>query len=80
MIKVFYIKKNDKYLAYQIQADENDYIDDVSDHAFNMSISGSWYFTDDIEKAKSFLSRVEARVFLLKKSGEFWRGAEVDSK
>lgn len=68
------VKKNGKYLAYKKIDDEYEY-SDLSEVA-TIDQSG-YYWINDYEKAKYFLSRSDADIFLTKKKGEFWQGVEI---
>ena len=71
------VKKNGKYLAYKKIEDEYEYsiLSDV--HATDIS---GWHWSADYEKAKFFMSRDDADVFLTKKKGEFWNGVQILSE
>ena len=68
------IKKNGKYLAYKKIEDEYEYYDLSEVVATDQS---GWHWSNDYEKAKYFMSREDADVFLAKNRGEFWNGAEI---
>lgn len=70
-----FIKKNGKYLAYKITEDESGYWE-LSE--LNRMISGEWYWTNDIELARSFNSYNEAQNFLAKNRGEFWKNVSIE--
>ena len=75
-MRPIYIKKNGKFLAYQDIVDESDYWE-VSE--LDAQIKSGWYWTDDEEKARSFIDRGVAEKILLRNKGEFWDGAKVVS-
>ena len=68
------VKKNGKYLAYKKIEDEYEHSDLSEVVATDQS---GWHWSADYEKAKFFMSRDDADVFLVKNRGEFWNGAEI---
>lgn len=68
------IKKNGKYLAYKNIENEYEYSDLSEVVATDQS---GWHWCIDYEKAKCFMSRDDADVFLAKNRGEFWNDAEI---
>ena len=71
------MKKNKKYLSYVKQEDDLDYWE-LSE--VNFVDQSGWHWTNDYEKAKYFMSKRDADIFLAKKKGEFWQGVEIVSE
>ena len=71
------MKKNKKYLSYLKQEEELDYWE-LSE--VNFVDQSGWCWTGDYEKAKYFMSKFDADIFLAKKKGEFWEGVEIVSE
>ena len=71
------MKKNKKYLSYKIQEEELDYWE-LSE--VNFVDQSGWCWTNDYEKAKYFMSKRDADIFLAKKKGVFWEGVEIVSE
>ncbi|WP_180127182.1 MULTISPECIES: hypothetical protein [unclassified Acinetobacter] len=68
------MKKNKKYLSYVKQEDDLGYWE-LSE--VNFVDQSGWHGTSDYEKAKYFMSKRDADIFLAKKKGEFWEGVEI---
>lgn len=68
------MKKNNKYLSYLKQEDDLDYWE-LSE--VNFVDQSGWCWVSDYEKAKYFMSKRDADIFLAKKKGEFWQGVEI---
>ena len=68
------MKKNKKYLSYVKQEDDLDYWE-LSE--VNFVDQSGWCWTNDYEKAKYFMSKRDADIFLAKKKGDFWEGVEI---
>lgn len=71
------MKKNKKYLSYVKQEDDLGYWE-LSE--VNFVDQSGWHWTSDYEKAKYFMSKRDADIFLAKKKGEFWEGVEIVSE
>lgn len=71
------MKKNKKYLSYVKQEDDLDYWE-LSE--VNFVDQSGWCWASDYEKAKYFMSKRDADIFLAKKKGEFWEGVEIVSE
>ncbi|MBI1450370.1 hypothetical protein IL972_00260 [Acinetobacter sp. FL51] len=71
------IKKSGKYLSYKKIEDEYEYCDLSEVAAIDQS---GWCWDSDYEKAKYFMSKNDADIFLTKKKGGFWQGAKVVRK
>lgn len=72
-----YIIKDGKWLAYRDAAEEHEY-DDFSD--VQQVYQHEWIWVDDKDDAKVFHAESIASSFLVRRRGEFWKGAKVVGK
>lgn len=71
-----YITKDGKWLAYQDATQEITEYDDFSD--IQQIYQAEWYWTEKKDEAKLFWDDIDARSFLAKKRGEFWKNAKIE--
>jgi len=71
------ISKDDKWLAYRDAAEEHEY-DDFSD--IRQVYQPEWFWVDDKADAKVFHAESIASSFLVRRRGEFWKGAKIVNK
>lgn len=69
-----YITKDGKWLAYRDVAEEHEY-DDFSD--IQQVYQPEWFWVDNKDDAKVFHAESIASSFLVRRRGEFWKGAKV---
>jgi hypothetical protein len=72
-----YITKDGKWLAYRDAAEEHEY-NDFSD--VQQVYQPEWFWVDDKDDAKVFHAESIASSFLVRRRGEFWKGAKVVRK
>lgn len=69
------ITKNGKWVSYRELNEESEY-DDFSD--IQQIYQAEWYWTEKKDEAKLFWDDIDARSFLAKKRGEFWKNAKIE--
>lgn len=72
-----YITKDGKWLAYRDAAEEHEY-NDFSD--VQQVYQPEWFWVDDKDDSKVFHAESIASSFLVRRRGEFWKGAKVVGK
>ncbi|MEG0031783.1 hypothetical protein [Acinetobacter sp.] len=72
-----YITKDGKWLAYRDASEEHEY-DDFSD--VQQVYQPEWFWVDNKDDAKVFHAESIASSFLVRRRGEFWKGAKVVGK
>lgn len=73
-----YITKDGKWLAYRDATQEMLEYDDFSD--VQLVYQPEWFWVDNKDDAKVFHTESIAISFLVRRRGEFWRGAKVVSR
>lgn len=71
------IIKDGKWVSYRELNEESEY-DDFSD--IQQVYQAEWFWVDDKDDAKVFHAESIASSFLVRRRGEFWKGAKVVSK
>lgn len=72
-----YITKDGQWLAYRDSTEENEY-DDFSE--IQQVYEPEWFWVDNKDDAKVFHAESIASSFLVRRRGEFWKGAKVVGK
>ncbi|MBV7307299.1 hypothetical protein KVY11_01130 [Acinetobacter sp. CWB-G5] len=73
-----YITKDGKWLAYRDATQEILEYDDFSD--VQQVYQPEWFWVDNKDDAKEFHAESIASSFLIRRRGEFWKGAKVANR
>ena len=77
-LKMAYITKDGKWLAYRDATQEILEYDDFSD--IQQVHQPEWFWVDNKDDAKVFHAESIASSFLVRRRGEFWKGSKVVRK